>query len=79
VSVDVDITHTYIGDLIVDVIHPDGTVFNVHNRTGGSSNDINKTYSVNVGSKAAAGTWSLKVRDRAGQDIGTLNVWRITF
>ncbi|MDX1473279.1 MAG: GEVED domain-containing protein, partial [Reinekea sp.] len=79
VSVDVDITHTYIGDLIVDLIHPDGTVYNLHNRSGGSANDIQQTYSVNVGSKVSTGTWSLKVRDLANRDIGTLNLWRITF
>jgi len=79
VSVVVNITHTYIGDLIVDVIHPDGTVYNVHNRSGGSSDDINQTYSVSVGSKDSAGTWNLRVRDRARRDIGTIDSWSITF
>lgn len=79
VSVAVDITHTYKGDLIVDLVHPDGTVYNLHNRSGGSANNIQQTYTVNVGSKAASGTWNLRVRDRARQDVGTLNQWSITF
>jgi peptidyl-Asp metalloendopeptidase len=79
VSVNVNIVHTYIGDLIVDLIHPDGTVYNLHNRTGGSANNINQTYSVNAGSKAASGTWNLKVRDRAGADTGYIDSWSITF
>ena len=79
ISVDVDITHTYKGDLTVDVIHPDGTVYNLHNRSGGSTDNIVQSYSVSIGSKTATGTWNLRVRDLAGQDIGTLNLWRITF
>ncbi|WP_196139978.1 proprotein convertase P-domain-containing protein [Aliikangiella sp. G2MR2-5] len=79
VSVDVNIVHTYIGDLIVDLIHPDGTVYNLHNRSGGSADNINQTYSVNVGSKDSNGTWNLRVRDRASRDTGYIDSWKITF
>ena len=34
VSVEVNIVHTYIGDLIVDLIHPDGTAYNLSNQSG---------------------------------------------
>lgn len=79
VTVEVDIVHTYIGDLIVDLIHPDGTVYNLHNRTGGSANNINNSYAVNAGSKDSAGTWSLRVRDRARQDTGYIDNFKISF
>ena len=79
VSVEVNIVHTYKGDLIVDLIHPDGTTYNLHNRTGGGTNNINQTYSVNVGSKDSAGTWNLKVRDRANVDTGYIDSWKLTF
>jgi choice-of-anchor B domain-containing protein len=79
VSVTVNITHTYKGDLIVDLIHPDSTVYNLHNRTGGSANNINETYSVAVGTKDSAGAWELRVSDRARVDIGTIDSWSITF
>lgn len=79
VDVNVNIVHTYIGDLIVDLIHPDGTVYNLHNRTGGSANDINQNYSVNAGSKDSAGTWNLRVRDLANADTGLIDSWSITF
>lgn len=79
VAVDVAVVHTYIGDLIVDLIHPDGTVYNLHNRTGGSANNINSSYNVNVGSKDSAGTWSLRVRDRANQDTGYIDSFKISF
>ncbi|TQV88752.1 proprotein convertase P-domain-containing protein [Aliikangiella coralliicola] len=79
VSVEVNIVHTYKGDLIVDLIHPDGTVYNLHNRSGGGANNINQTYSVNVGSKDSAGTWNLRVRDLANIDTGNIDSWKITF
>ncbi len=79
VDVNVNIIHTYIGDLIVDLIHPDGTVYNLHNRTGGSANNINQNYSVSVGSKDSSGTWNLRVRDLANADTGTIDSWSITF
>lgn len=79
ISVEVAIVHTYIGDLIVDVIAPDGTVYNVHNRSGGSADNINQTYSVNVGSKPRSGTWNLRVRDLARVDTGYIDRWKITF
>ncbi|WP_332749794.1 M20/M25/M40 family metallo-hydrolase, partial [Hydrogenophaga sp.] len=36
-SVTVAIVHTYIGDLKVDLVAPDGSLYNIHNRTGGST------------------------------------------
>ena len=39
----VNIVHTYSGDLVVDLIAPDGSVYNISNRAGGSADNINKT------------------------------------
>ncbi len=77
--VGVDIRHTYIGDLVVDVVAPDGSVYNVHNRSGGSADNIATTYTVNASSEVANGTWRLRVRDAASQDTGTLNAWSLQF
>ena len=79
VSVAVDIKHTYIGDLVVDVISPSGTTTNLHNRTGGSANDLLQTYTVNAGTEPSDGTWQLRVRDGAGADTGFIDAWSITF
>ena len=78
-QVAVNIVHTYIGDLIVDLVAPDGTVRNLHNRSGGSADNINQTYTVNLSSEALNGTWRLRVRDRARTDTGYINSWSITF
>ena len=75
----VNITHTYKGDLKVDLVAPDGSIYVLHNRTGGSADNIIQTFSVNLSTEALNGTWNLRVNDNAGGDIGTLNRWSITF
>ena len=76
-SIKVSITHTYKGDLVVDLVAPDGTVVNLHNRSGGSADNINETYTKNLSGEAANGTWTLRVRDAAFLDTGTLNNWTL--
>lgn len=78
-QVNVDIRHTYIGDLVVDVLAPDGSVYNVHNRSGGSTDNLVRTYPVNASSEVANGTWRLRVRDAASQDTGLINAWSLQF
>ncbi|MFB7057951.1 M28 family metallopeptidase [Streptomyces vinaceus] len=78
-KVDVNIVHTYIGDLVVDLVAPDGTVYNLHNRSGGSADNLVKTYTVNASSEVANGVWNLRVKDGAAQDTGYVNSWKITF
>ena len=78
ISVAVDITHSYIGDLKIDIIAPDGTTRTLHDRTGGSSDDIDQTYAPDFDGVGIAGDWTLRIRDGAGGDTGTLNGWTLT-
>ncbi|MFF8268616.1 S8 family serine peptidase [Streptomyces sp. NPDC016562] len=78
-KVGVNIVHTYIGDLKVDLIAPDGTVYTVHNRAGGSADNINQVYTVNASAEVANGTWKLRVNDNAGGDVGKIDSWNLTF
>jgi len=76
-TVEVHIVHTYIGDLVVDLVAPDGSVYNLHNRAGGSADNINQTYSVNLSAEAANGSWNLRVRDAASADVGYIDSWTL--
>ncbi|MFE6905959.1 S8 family peptidase [Streptomyces erythrochromogenes] len=78
-KVGVNVVHTYIGDLKVDLVAPDGTVYTVHNRSGGSTDNINQVYTVNASSEVANGTWKLRVNDNAGGDTGKIDSWNLTF
>ncbi|MEU6986622.1 S8 family serine peptidase [Streptomyces sp. NPDC046324] len=78
-KVGVDIKHTYIGDLKVDLIAPDGTVYTVHNRTGSGTDNIVQTFTVNASAEVANGVWKLRVNDNASQDTGKIDAWNLTF
>ncbi|ROU07455.1 S8 family peptidase [Lysobacter enzymogenes] len=78
-QVAVNIVHTYQGDLVVDLIAPDGSVYNLHNRAGGGADNIVQTYTVNLSSEPLNGTWKLRVSDRASLDTGYINSWSLTF
>ena len=78
VSVAVDISHTYIGDLVVELTAPDDTAQTLHSRAGGSANDIDQTYTPDFDGTGIAGDWILRVSDRAGGDTGTLDSWTLT-
>ena len=78
-SVSVNIVHTYRGDLKVDLVAPDGSLYNISNRAGGSADNLVGTYTFNLSTEALNGTWKLRVNDNAGGDVGYINSWSITF
>jgi len=76
-KVSVDINHTYVGDLIVEIVHGNQTQV-LHGREGGSNDDLHKTYNVSSFDGAGMkGDWQLHVSDNEGLDLGTLNSWSI--
>ncbi len=85
-TVDINLTHTWRGDLIVEVTSPAGTTVRLANRTGSSADDIITNYD-NVtavdgpgslddfNGESPIGFWTLFVSDNVGGDTGTLNEW----
>ncbi|MFF4349649.1 S8 family serine peptidase [Streptomyces sp. NPDC001530] len=79
-KVGVDITHSYRGDLVIDLVAPDGSTYRLKSSsTSDSADNVNTTYTVDASSEAANGTWKLRIQDVAAQDTGTLNSWKLTF
>ncbi|MFE0437626.1 S8 family serine peptidase [Streptomyces nigra] len=79
-AVEVHIVHTYIGDLQVQLVAPDGTAYTLKSYgTGGSADNIDTTYTVNASSEAANGTWKLRVSDNARLDTGRIDSWALRF
>ncbi|MGA5505806.1 M4 family metallopeptidase [Streptomyces umbrinus] len=75
-----NITHTWRGDLVVDLVAPDGTSYRLKPFSSSDSADnVTEPYTVNASSEVANGTWQLKVQDQAAQDTGRINGWKITF
>ncbi|MBK7585849.1 MAG: proprotein convertase P-domain-containing protein [Myxococcales bacterium] len=79
VSVTVDITHPYRGDLIVKLVRQGGGEVLLSDRAGGSADDLKKTFAVTAfDGQDSAGTWSLVVLDKAKSDVGKLNSWKLS-
>ncbi|MBZ9611005.1 S8 family serine peptidase [Rheinheimera maricola] len=79
VNVGVDITHTWQGDLLVMLRSPTGTEHTLHNRTGGSADDLVQSWQVSsYNGESMQGDWTLLVSDNAGIDTGALNSWQLT-
>jgi subtilisin-like proprotein convertase family protein len=83
-NVDVNITHTYIGDLIVYLQSPQGTIVYLHLRSGGSADNLIGNYPHTLtpaGSLSAIigqpldGNWTLLVRDGGAGGTGAFNYW----
>jgi Zn-dependent metalloprotease len=74
----VNIVHTYRGDLKVDLVGPDSTVYSLLNRSGGSADNVDQTFTVDASAQPVDGTWKLRVQDLASIDVGYIQQWRIT-
>lgn len=84
-SVEVDISHSWIGDLVVSLTAPDATTVLLHDRGGGSTTDLRATFDTGntapltgLLNREAHGDWTLSVTDRAPADVGRLNRWALS-
>ncbi|OLR90883.1 S8 family peptidase [Actinokineospora bangkokensis] len=79
-KVAVTIVHTYRGDLVLDLLAPDGTAFPLKSANSGDSTpNLSTTYTVNASTKPATGTWKLRARDAFRSDTGYIDSWTLTF
>jgi Zn-dependent metalloprotease len=78
-TIAVNIVHTYRGDLVIDLIAPDGSSYRLKNSSGiDSADNVNTTYTANLSGEAADGAWKLQVRDVYRVDTGYINTWTLT-
>ncbi len=77
VKITTDISHTYKGDLVITLTH--GSTSKVFfDKEGGSADDVKATFTLTEFADATlSGPWTIKVEDTAGQDVGTLNSWKL--
>ena len=79
-TVSLDITHSYKGDLKVTLLKDGAQLKVLHDRTGGSADNIVQSYTLTAAEVGAAnGRYTLKVVDTAGEDVGTVNKVTLQF
>lgn len=87
ILIDLDISHSHVGDLVVTLVSPDGTqsVLVNHPENGaftaiyGVSGIQFQASTVADWGESSIGTWTLKVQDTVSGNTGTLNSWGLTF
>lgn len=84
IAVEVAIQHTYIGDLLVDLVAPSGQTVTLHNMVGSSQDNLHQTFDQTsvpaletlVG-QSLQGDWTLRVKDLQRLDTGRLEKWAL--
>jgi subtilisin-like proprotein convertase family protein len=89
VAVQIDLRHTYIGDLQLTLLPPAGGSLPeviLHDRSGGSRNNIRRRFDVSNTPGLAAfrgidpnGTWCLRISDQVEEDAGMLVEFGLEF
>ncbi|MEZ5098970.1 MAG: S8 family serine peptidase [Thermoleophilia bacterium] len=81
-AVSLDVTHPFVGDLVVTLAAPDGTSVVLQARQGGAADNLVATYTAATTPALAAlvgrrahGRWALTVADAEPRDAGKLNAW----
>ncbi|ADD45191.1 M28 family peptidase [Stackebrandtia nassauensis] len=78
-TVEVHIDHTWRGDLVLRLLAPDGTSYLLEDFNNNDQTDnVDKTYTVNLSGEAADGSWRLSVQDIARNDVGKIDTWTLT-
>lgn len=75
-KITVDIKHTWRGDLVIDLVAPDGTVYNLKQSSyWDSADNVQGTVTRDLSSHNGDGTWRLRVRDVYAGDSGYIDSW----
>ncbi|WP_256090860.1 proprotein convertase P-domain-containing protein [Streptomyces griseus] len=79
-SVSVNITHTYRGDVKLELLSPTGKVFLLKNSSvSDGADNIVAIYTVDASVEPANGMWKLRMTDVDDADTGKLNWWSLIF
>ena len=79
IKVQVDLEHTWIGDLTIKLRSPGGQVVVLHDGEGGGTKNLHKLYDTastpalsGLTGVSSQGVWKLEVRDNVKRDTGKI-------
>ncbi|MEU5219149.1 S8 family serine peptidase [Streptomyces sp. NPDC020807] len=78
--VEVDVSHSWTGDLDIDLVYPDGATTPLR-RASATDNvgEIYQTYEVDASAHQAKGIWKLRVNDKSAGSSGHIVGWTLHF
>jgi serine protease len=77
-EVEVDIKHSLIHEIFVELLDPEGNSHTLKTFGGADTANLQELYKLNL-SGDIAGVWNLRVRDLGSRGNGYIDSWRITF
>jgi subtilisin-like proprotein convertase family protein len=84
-QVTIDINHEYLGDIVIELVTPDGAIALVQGRTLGRKTKLQTIYDLQntptlqlLLAQEARGAWQLRIADLIPGDQGKLNWWKLT-
>ncbi|MEJ3745009.1 S8 family serine peptidase [Actinomycetes bacterium KLBMP 9797] len=78
-TVAVTIVHPYRGDLVIDLVAPDGSAYRLKNSSAtDTAENVTATYTVDLSGEGSIGTWGLRVQDTFAFDTGYIDTWTLT-
>jgi subtilisin family serine protease len=78
VLLELNVSHTYIGDLIIKLQPPRGKALTLWKRAGkGANNVVLRQSLTSKKSINPNGVWTITIQDKAADDVGALNSWSL--
>jgi subtilisin-like proprotein convertase family protein len=75
-TVAVRVLHPYRGDVVIDLVAPDGSAYRLKDSNlFDAADDVVASFAVDLSAESANGTWQLRLRDAYGSDAGHLDSW----
>lgn len=84
-TMNIKMIHTYIGDIVITLVAPDGTHVVIRKNEGGSEDNLDLSLDgafagfQAIYGKNAVGTWKLIFKDTAKNDVGTVDAVQVKF
>ncbi len=77
-TVTVRIVHPFRGDLVVDLLAPDGSAYRLKNSSAtDTAADVDAVYTPDLSGEGPIGAWRLRVRDVYAFDTGHVDTWTL--
>lgn len=79
VQLDLEISHSYLGDLVVELVHDDFRVTVLRN-VGTGASELHRRFEIEFPRGVErSGLWQILIKDTAPEDEGVLRRWALTF
>jgi subtilisin family serine protease/subtilisin-like proprotein convertase family protein len=77
-AVELHIVHTYLGELVMTLVAPDGSTYPLWNKVGGPIDNLDTVVTVDLSAETRNGVWKLRVQDTDTGDTGYISGWTLS-